>query len=288
MTSAAQAALEEFLIPLPAEVNEATNGSMVTSTSANGGESTAAAVKVDSAQGITTTLSAEGNSELPVSPMRNPSMGPFTDSKPPESPDMKFARTRLGHLLSGIRTGEIQAGTQPARGLRRPGGVDIEDDVSQAHARMRKALRRERRVVFELRGKPFGLRDNGHNEAIFSLCRTWMRGKEEELPKDDEPEVQYPQPTDDSLDLLATKEILALPRPHDMPEASPAPPAFPKTPSGPELDINNSQALLNDLLPHWRAVKKNWCDYTKIRDKRFEKSIRLLETVYGIAQQNVI
>lgn len=54
-------------------------------------------------------------------------------------------------------------------------------------------------VVFELRGKPFGLRDTGHNEAIFSLCRTWMRGKEEELPKDDEPEVQYPQPTDDSL-----------------------------------------------------------------------------------------
>uniref|UniRef100_A0A914RBA4 Uncharacterized protein n=1 Tax=Parascaris equorum TaxID=6256 RepID=A0A914RBA4_PAREQ len=67
-------------------------------------------------------------------------------------------------------------------------------------------------------------------------------------------------------DLLATKEILALPRPHDMPEASPAPPA--------------PRSL--------REVFFSWCDYTKIRDKRFEKSIRLLETVYGIAQQNVI
>lgn len=30
----------------------------------------------------------------------------------PESPDMKFARTRFGHLLDGIRSGEIQTGLQ--------------------------------------------------------------------------------------------------------------------------------------------------------------------------------
>lgn len=54
MTSAAQAALEEFLIPLPAEVTETTDVSAVTSTSANGDESTVAAVNLESTQVVLT------------------------------------------------------------------------------------------------------------------------------------------------------------------------------------------------------------------------------------------
>ncbi|VDM50990.1 unnamed protein product [Toxocara canis] len=194
MTSAAQAALEEFLIPLPTETVRTTE---IMTTEATNGRAEGNDVKPEMVKVGMATLPSEANVEPAVSPVPNPLMGSFNDSRPPESPDMKFARTRLGHLLSGIRTGEIQAGSQPARGLRR--GLDVDDEVSHAHARMRKALRRERRVVFELRGKPFGLRDSGHNEAIFSLCRTWMRGKEEDVPKEEEPEMQYPQPNDDSL-----------------------------------------------------------------------------------------
>lgn len=37
----------------------------------------------------------------------------------PESPDMKFARTRFGHLLDGIRSGEIQTGIQARNRARR-------------------------------------------------------------------------------------------------------------------------------------------------------------------------
>lgn len=40
-------------------------------------------------------------------------------------------------------------------------------------------------VVFELRGKPFGLRDTGQSESIYALCRKWMYGKDDD-PQDQE------------------------------------------------------------------------------------------------------
>lgn len=36
-------------------------------------------------------------------------------------------------------------------------------------------------VVFELRGKPFGLED-GRAATEYQLCRAWMRGKSEDVP----------------------------------------------------------------------------------------------------------
>jgi hypothetical protein len=39
--------------------------------------------------------------------------------------------------------------------------------------------------VFELRGKPFGLRDTGQSESIYALCRKWMYGKDDD-PQDQE------------------------------------------------------------------------------------------------------
>jgi hypothetical protein len=47
-------------------------------------------------------------------------------------------------------------------------------------------------VVFELRGKPFGLRDSGKPESIYALCRKWMYGKDDAA--DDELEALDEQP----------------------------------------------------------------------------------------------
>lgn len=44
-------------------------------------------------------------------------------------------------------------------------------------------------VVFELRGKPFGLRDSGYPESIYSLCRKWMYGKDDEPEPEKEEEL---------------------------------------------------------------------------------------------------
>ncbi|MFH4980177.1 hypothetical protein AB6A40_006886 [Gnathostoma spinigerum] len=219
--------------------------------------------------------------------LRHEQINNFNEKHPPESPDTKFARNRLGHLLTGIRTGEIQPNNRIARGSRN-GTLDYDDDVGGGPGRPKKFQRRERRVVFELRGKPFGLRDSGHNEAVFTLCRTWMRGREDDHLKEDEPEVHYPAPDDDSLDLLATKEIRALPGPDESkPLMSPVPPPLVNSIQT-EVDINSADSILNQHMQHWKAVKKHWHDYSKIRDDRYTKSIQLLETVYGIAQQNVL
>ncbi|VDK58016.1 unnamed protein product [Anisakis simplex] len=212
MASTAQL-VEEFLTPLSADSSLTNNPPAVTSNhpSINDEgreEDTKADIKM-TPPSQSMPSSDTSVVETSMSPTPNSSLAPFSDSRPPESPDMKFARTRLGHLLSGIRTGEIQTNAQPTRGTRRL-----------------------------------------------------------------------------SSDLLATKDIMALPAPLDEPMADPIPPPISQIPS-PDLDVSNPNALLGDLLPHWKAVKKNWCDYTKIRDRRYEKSIRLLETVYGI-QQNVL
>lgn len=53
-------------------------------------------------------------------------------------------------------------------------------------------------MVFELRGKPFALRDSGRREGVYALCRNWMRGNDDERPREKR-EVEHPEPPDDSL-----------------------------------------------------------------------------------------
>uniref|UniRef100_A0AAF5PPK5 Uncharacterized protein n=1 Tax=Wuchereria bancrofti TaxID=6293 RepID=A0AAF5PPK5_WUCBA len=200
----------------------------------------------------------------------------------PESPDMKFARTRFGHLLDGIRSGEIQTGIQARSRARSP--EEMERDLLE---RPKKSLRREsRRMVFELRGKPFALRDSGRREGVYALCRNWMRGSDDERPREKR-EVEHPEPPDDSLDLLATKEIWALPRPHDRIRIEPAPPPL-YISTKIKVDTTSSSELLAIYLPHWKKIKKNWNEYSRIRDRRYQKSIRLLNTVFTMNQQNSI
>jgi len=197
---------------------------------------------------------------------------------------MKYARNRLGNLLNGIRNGDINV---PVHGRGDQSPVDVEEEDDRRGRPGRK--RRERRVVFELRGKPFGLRDANREEAVFSLCRTWMRGKEDDLKEEPDFASLYHHQQEESLDLLATKEIYTLPRPfartaQDVPLA-PSPRKKPRTPASQKLD-DPKAVIANDFMPHWRSIKRTWCDHSKLRERRFARSVQLLETVFGIAQQN--
>ncbi|VDL78863.1 unnamed protein product [Nippostrongylus brasiliensis] len=166
---------------------------------------------------------------------------------PHESPDMKFARDRLGTLLTSIRQGESpwlnavdkKQTTEPSEYRRGPG-------------RPRKSHNKDKQVVFELRGKPFSLRD-GQTDSMYQLCRAWMRGKATDPC---EPEVPPPPPIDASLDLLVMRDIVALPRarsPYPEPREWPDKKNIDKFDA--DVDPQDIEALRAEYARHWRQVK---------------------------------
>ncbi|CAJ0597422.1 unnamed protein product [Cylicocyclus nassatus] len=197
---------------------------------------------------------------------------------PPESPDMKFARDRLGTLLTSMRHGDTpwlnpadrkQSITPPE--LRRGPG------------RPRKIQNKDKQVVFELRGKPFGLRD-GQTDSMYQLCRAWMRGKASEPP---EPQPVVPPPIDTSLDLLVMRDITALPRARSpYPEECEWPDKSTIDKFDATVDPHNLLALRQEYARHWKQVKAGWKAHTRRRAQRYHRSIRLLETVYQINQES--
>ncbi|KAI1716444.1 LIN37 domain-containing protein [Ditylenchus destructor] len=202
----------------------------------------------------------------------------------PESPDMKHARYRLGNLLSDIRKGDIvidaprDEQTEPI--------FDEETQVKRGPGRPKK-LKREKRVVFELRGKPFGLRDSGYPESIYALCRKWMYGKDDEPEPEKEEEAPYNIPRFQSLDLMATKEIYSLPAPREeIPLMDPRPQKVLRPEPISVTKTGNIDEMLEDYRKHWKDVKKNWSLYNRKREQRYSNSIQLLRTVYGIAQNS--
>lgn len=265
--------------------------------------------------------------------------------KQPDSPSKMMARNRLGNLLGQIRKGDGRATRTTAnmhgRHVVVVGGandeqimeetdIDVELDGRLGGRRAAhggKRMRREKRVVFELRGKAFGLRDSGQPESVYALCRKWMYGRDDqpamttaEQQQDELEEEQQqlqqrlteegrsgagrPPPfafgamggssaAHPSLDLMATKDIYALPPPR-----SDAPPLLDLRPQWPVRCVEEPQQrmmnnddqpqmgiLLDDHLQHWKKVKQNWRDYSRKREQRYADSLQLLRTVYGIAQQ---
>ncbi|VDO72656.1 unnamed protein product [Haemonchus placei] len=198
---------------------------------------------------------------------------------PPESPDMKFARDRLGTLLTSMRQGE----TPWLNPLDKKPTVET-SEFRRGPGRPRKVQNKDKQVVFELRGKPFGLRD-GQTESMYQLCRAWMRGKSTEPC---EPQKPAPPPGDTSLDLLVMRDIVALPRarsPYPEPNAWPNKDAIDKLDA--TVDPEDVDALRDEYARHWKQVKNGWRAHTRRRAQRYHRSIRLLETVYHINQENV-
>ncbi|KAI6243817.1 hypothetical protein M3Y99_00046400 [Aphelenchoides fujianensis] len=238
--------------------------------------------------------------ELPLTPRKHADqqLNPV-----PLSPDMKHARSRLDNLLSGIRSGDGTVGSDLPRGVRIPLDqlcnqsffvssstykiLDVEEEeVRRGPGRPRKP-RREKRVVFELRGKSFSIRDVEQSESIYSLCRKWMYGKDDDIHPP--PEYPPPLPNNISLDLMATKTLYSLPAPTEsVPHAIPYPTELPAFQTAFDYETAAQQppeVLLAEHLQQFKRVKQCFNDYNEVRRERYKKSLELLRTVFKIAQQ---
>nr|CAD2197820.1 unnamed protein product [Meloidogyne enterolobii] len=210
-----------------------------------------------------------------------------------DSPSKVQARSRLGSLLGQIRKGESsQTNSNELQNSRDQLDIYEEYDSKTGGTIRSRKMRREKRVVFELRGKPFGLRDTGRSESIYALCRKWMYGKDDE-PLDQESgyleEQEYEPHFNKSLDLMATREINALPPPlHEVPLMDPRPQKVMRFEPPANEEITSKEKTLEEYRRHWKRVKKNWLDYNQKRQLRYKNSLQLLRTVYGIAQQTQV
>jgi len=136
--------------------------------------------------------------------------------------------------------------------------------------------------------KSFGIRDVEQSESIYSLCRKWMYGRDDDQKPAEE--VPPPLPHNVSLDLLATKPIYSLPGPvYDIPPASPQPAEMPEFESrlfAKGKPQPSADAMLREHVKHWKVVKRTLNEHSeKTRKARYAPSIELLNTIFSIAQQ---
>uniref|UniRef100_A0AC34FSG4 Uncharacterized protein n=1 Tax=Panagrolaimus sp. ES5 TaxID=591445 RepID=A0AC34FSG4_9BILA len=223
----------------------------------------------------------------------------------PVSPDMKNARHRLGNLLSGIRKGDIGTfGDKDEefdsdqgfsrKGPGRPKRSKRERSFSRKGPGRPKRSKRERRIIYELRNKVFSVRDSYTIEPIYPLMRKWIYGCDDELPP---PSDELPASPDDrtlpgsssmisedSLDLLATKEIHKMPEP--LPMTNDTPPMKICSPvENPLPEGSAAKDLLKENLTAWKNCKKQHKKYMEMRELKYEPSLKLLKTVHAITQQ---
>lgn len=140
--------------------------------------------------------------------------------------------------------------------------------------------------MFELRSKPFSVRDNYEYESIYAMMRKWLYGHDDE-PMEDEPETpkDLTPPPDDSIDLLATKEIYKMPDPMEDPESLPEMRIvgeYDKQRLGEGATVKE---LLRENMEGWRSCRKQHAEYMKKREARFQPSMDLLKTIHKITQQ---
>lgn len=54
-------------------------------------------------------------------------------------------------------------------------------DQKPAKGRPKKNKGKHKPIVFELRGKSFGMKDLDRKDSVFAMCRKWMYGKDDEF-----------------------------------------------------------------------------------------------------------
>ncbi|CAD6188361.1 unnamed protein product [Caenorhabditis auriculariae] len=187
----------------------------------------------------------------------------------PESPDMKFARNRLGNLLTSIKHGESISGSMDL------GVVDIEERITGRQRRLEEL--EDKRVVFQLRGKPFCLTD-GRTETCYALSRAWVRGETADNVYQENKHREYAP--DLPTEVLATREITAMPMPDPQNHHIPLMPLIHRQ-SNEKINADNARELKNDHVRHWKRVKRSWCAHTRKREERFKRSEELLEAMFN-------
>ncbi|CAB3403538.1 unnamed protein product [Caenorhabditis bovis] len=209
--------------------------------------------------------------------------------KIPESPDMKFARKRLGNLLTNIKhlpsdaANQINDESLMDEPEKRPPGrprkiMRTEDPSDYGNAYDNKTANNQY-ICFELRGKPFGMLD-GRMDSEYQLARAWMRGKlnpEEPMSNSKRQEFAPNLP----VEYLACREITAMPKPmatpnDDLPIVPLEKDEFDKT-----VNPLDKQAIIAEYTRHWKAVKKGWITHQRKREAKYSRSVELLTKIYN-------
>ncbi|CAD5233807.1 unnamed protein product [Bursaphelenchus xylophilus] len=219
---------------------------------------------------------------LPLSPSKR--VQELQNLRVPGSPDMKHARNRLDNLLIGIRKGESQQTFREDSAILSE--IEELDEHKKGPGRPRKP-RPDNKVVFELRGKTFGMQDTDRDEPIYCMCRRWMYGKDDEKIEAGSPPPALPDNI--SLDLMATKPIYAMPKPDtSVPELPLVPEGIADRPQEPEYagkDVKELPLMMAQHMKHWKNVRRRITEHSEARKRRYKRSLDLLRTVYNIAQQ---
>ncbi|CAD5230281.1 unnamed protein product [Bursaphelenchus okinawaensis] len=220
---------------------------------------------------------------LPRSPTKR--VQDIENIKVPGSPDMKHARSRLDHLLTGIRTGESQQTVREESVA--PRESEFVDETKKGPGRPRRP-RQDNGMVFELRGKSFMMEDNDTEDTVYEMCRRWIYGKHDDSVKieNDPPVEPFHEVT--SLDLMATKPIYFMPGPdEEAVELPPVPENLPVNVQSHEVpdDEHGLAMVMADHIKHWKNVRRCFNEHNEARKARHRRSVDLLRTVYNIAQQ---
>uniref|UniRef100_A0A1I7U387 Uncharacterized protein n=1 Tax=Caenorhabditis tropicalis TaxID=1561998 RepID=A0A1I7U387_9PELO len=209
----------------------------------------------------------------------------------PESPDMKFARKRLGNLLTTIKhhpseiigvlpedytRGEEESSRQ-GRPPGRPKKMARHESSTSLMDSPRKTMTRDSKIMFELRGKPFEM-VAGRFEEEYSLGRAWVKGS---MNTDYAPiktkRTEFAPNL--AVEYLACREIHRMPRPDkSVPELPVIPPETDQL--NKDVDPRYLTDLKSEYIRHWKQVKKGWCAHQRLRDSRYAKSIALIEKIY--------
>ncbi|CAO4370021.1 unnamed protein product [Caenorhabditis nigoni] len=217
----------------------------------------------------------------------------------PESPDMKFARKRLGNLLTtikhhpseiiGVLPEDYSRGDEEASRQGRPPGrprkMMRHESATSLMDSPRKTMTRDSKIMFELRGKPFEM-VAGRYEEEYSLGRAWVKGN-----MNSEYDPINPTRTDFAPNLAV--EYLACREIHRMPRPDRTVPEQPICPT--ELDQFNDSVdprylseLKTEYIRHWKQVKKGWCAHQRLREAPYAKSIALIEKIYQPPEMRTI
>ncbi|EFO90216.1 CRE-LIN-37 protein [Caenorhabditis remanei] len=209
----------------------------------------------------------------------------------PESPDMKFARKRLGNLLTTIKhhpseiigvlpedytRGEEESSRQ-GRPPGRPRKMMRHESSTSLLDSPRKTMTRDSKIMFELRGKPFEM-VAGRFEEEYSLGRAWVKGhmNNDYVPINTKRTEFAPNL---AVDYLACREIHRMPRPDEnVPELPVIPTKIDKFDD--QVDPRYLSDLKTEYIRHWKEVKKGWCAHQRDRNARYAKSIQLIEKVF--------
>ena len=123
--------------------------------------------------------------------------------------------------------------------------------------------------------------------------RKWIYGRDDDLPpvsdefppSPDSKALVSSYSNEESLDLMATKEIHKMPDSvflnEELSSMKIAAPVIERLPQG-----ASGEDILKEHMGGWKTCRKQHKDYMETREKKFEPSLKLLKTVYSITLQS--